>query len=265
MADLNLQGQRRAVLATRKLPVGKTVGYTLSVVGRNWVKFYVLSLIVAVIGIPSAVLLAEITQAVRLAQTTRQSPDLPPGIFGEMGATYLVQTVVSLVVFGTISYLAIRDRHGENAGLGSGVKVGLFRFFPVLGSALVLYIMMIIGFVLIIIPGIIVGAVYGLAPTLCVIERRGPFASLSRSADLTRSNRFRCIAATLILLLVPAIVSAVIQVLAVAFGGPQVKTFATLFGSFLILPIIYSFPAVLTAELKEVQEGSPPSAVAEVF
>ena len=131
-------------------------------------------------------------------------------------------------------------------------------------SALILYIMMIVGFVLIIVPGIIVGAVYGLAPTVCIVERRGPFGSLSRSADLTRSNRLRCIAVTVIVFLLPAIVGAIQSIVGVA-GGIQVKTVASIFGSFLILPILYVFPAVLVSELKHLKEGGAPSGVVEVF
>ena len=255
-----------------KLPVGATVGATFRVIGRSWVPLYAISLVLTLASLPSAYLLGKVMGAV-VAMSKAGSgvgssatvPHVAQGTYAILGSFYLVQTLLSLYAFGVVSEGTSRMLQNGSFGLTPALKTGLVRFLPMLVSAVSFYVLFVIGFALLLVPGILVGAVYGLAPALCVIERRGPFNSFSRSAALTRDNRWRCIGVTLLLMVGPIIVgSAIGGGLGVALG-PKNNAYASALANFFLLPIFYVFPAALACNLKRLKEGGGPATVAEVF
>ena len=268
----NDEGDRRRLtpLATDKLPVGRTLGDTFRVIGRGWPKFYGLSLIVLLVSLPFAVLFAQQMGDILVRAADPLRTDLPPAVpgqssWGRLGAFYAVQIVVTLYAFTAMSNGAAAMLASGRVDFGASLKAGVTRFLPMLVAAVTFYVGLIIGFVLLAVPGIIFGAAYGLAPALAVIERRGPFASFSRSAELTRGNRWRCIGVTLILLAVPAIVFAIVGQIITRSLGQQYSLIITTLINFFLLPIYYVYPAVLAYELRRLREGGAPSAVADVF
>lgn len=90
---------------------------------------------------------------------------------------------------------AIRGRIGEISLVI--LNVGLRVFF---------------GFLLLVIPGVILALAYSLAVPVAVLEERGVSASLSRSSDLTRGHRGRIFVIYLLLTVLLLIVGALWQV-----------------------------------------------------
>lgn len=257
--------------ARAKLPVGATVGSTFRVIGRAWVPLYGISLVLTLASLPSAYLLGKVmgaAVALSQAKSVGGSVTVPPvaqGTYALLGAVYVVQTMLTLYAFGVISEGTSRMLQNGLFGLAPALKTGLVRFLPMFVSALSFYVLFAIGLGLLAFPGILVGASYGLAPALCVIERRGPFNSFSRSATLTRDNRWRCIGVTLLLMVVPIIVgSAIGGGLGVALG-PKNNGYASALANFFLLPIFYVFPAALACNLRRLKEGGGPATVADVF
>lgn len=253
-----------------KLPIGRTVGDTFRVIGRGWPEFYGLSLIVLLVSLPFAVLFAQQMGDLLVLPANPSRADIPLAaqkqtLWWQLGAFYAVQIVVTLYAFAAMSDAAAAMLLSGRVGFGASLKVGVTRLLPMLIAAIVFYIGLVVGLALLAVPGIIFGAVYGLAPTLTVIERRGPFASFSRSADLTRGNRWRCIGVTLILMAAPAIVFAVVDQLITRRLGQQYSLIITTVTNFFLLPVYYVYPAVLAYELRRLKDGGAPSAVAEVF
>lgn len=259
----------RAVLA--KLPVAGTVAATFRVIGRSLVPLYAISLVLTLASLPSVIMLAKIISGLAAPLQTGAGVHgglihrpVGLGTYAPLGIVYAIQMVVSLYAFCVISDGTARMLQNGSFGLGPALKTGLVRLLPTLVSAISFYIVLAIGFVFLAVPGILVGAVYGLAPALCVIERRGPFNSFSRSAALTRDNRWRSIGVTLLLLVVPVIVAAAIGgVLGTAMG--PMRVYASTIANFFVLPIFYVYPAALACNLRRLKEGGGPAAVAEVF
>lgn len=257
-------------MPSEKLSIGLTIRDTSRVIGRAWIKLYGLSLIVLVVSLPFSILFAQkmTALAVRAGDPTRVDlhPKMPDqGVFVELAIFYAVQFLVSLYVYSAVVDAAARMLESGRIKFSESLKSGLARLLPMLVAAIVYYIALVVGFVLLFVPGVLVGAVYGLAPTLCVIERRGPFASFSRSADLTRDNRWRCIGVTLLVYAIPGIAIFVINKLITSGVGPQYSLVVSVFTNFLVLPIFYVFPAVLAFDLRRLKEGGGASAVADVF
>ena len=136
--------------------------------------------------------------------------------------------------------------------------------FPVLGQLLLVGIVAGvctgIGFVLLIIPGLILLTIWAVAAPVVVLERPGGLRALGRSRELVRGNGWRVFAVIFVLFLIVAIVSFLVA-LPFAFTGilfVVVSAVVTIFTA----PIQALGAAILFFELRGVQpaaEQVPPS------
>jgi hypothetical protein len=103
-------------------------------------------------------------------------------------AELLISLVFPLIVTGALMYGVFQQLRGQPAGIGSSLAVGLRRLLPVLGTALIVAILVALGFVLLVVPGIILACMYWVAVPAAVIEGTGPLRSLKRSSALTKGH-----------------------------------------------------------------------------
>jgi hypothetical protein len=93
---------------------------------------------------------------------------------------------------------------------------------PVLGQLILVGIVagvgIVIGFVLIIVPGLILITIWSVAAPVVVLERPGVFAALSRSRELVRGNGWQVFGVIFVLFFLVIIVSAAIEVAADSAG-----------------------------------------------
>ncbi len=256
-------------LATTSLSVGRAVGDTFRAIRRAWLPVVSLSVIVALASLPFAFLYAQ-KLGPTMAWVKAGAKGTPPvldlkALYTLVGGTYLLQIVVSLYVFGVISAGIARTMTNGRFDVGASLEDGVLRLLPMLLAAIAFYIVLVLALALLVVPGLIFGAAFGLAATLCVTERCGPLACFSRSADLTRGSRWRCLAVTLVLTAVPALVVLVVNALIVRAVGAQNNFLVAAATNVLALPIYYAFPAVLAHDLRLLKKGGGPSGVAEVF
>jgi hypothetical protein len=121
-----------------------------------------------------------------------------------------------------------------------------------------------LGVVLFVVPGLIIICMYAIALPACVIEGIGPIKSMSRSALLTKGNRWRILEVIGLLSLGIGLV-ALVGLLAKQAGGPISPRLACL----PVWAVITSFSsvaiAVLYARLRTAREGVDIDSVAPVF
>jgi hypothetical protein len=93
---------------------------------------------------------------------------------------------------------------------------------PVLGQLILVGIVagvgIVIGFVLIIVPGLILITIWSVAAPVAVLERPGVLAALSRSRELVRGNGWQVFGVIFVLFFLVIIVSAAIEVAADSAG-----------------------------------------------
>jgi Uncharacterised protein family (UPF0259) len=93
---------------------------------------------------------------------------------------------------------------------------------PVLGSLVLVGIVagvgVLIGFILIIVPGLILITIWSVAAPVVVLERTGVFAALGRSRELVRGNGWQVFAVIFVLFFLILIVSAGVELAADAAG-----------------------------------------------
>jgi hypothetical protein len=253
--------------ASAGLDIGRVIQETFQVLGRHLVTFLILALIL--VGIPRALLgVVQVSMlSTAVATMTFGGPVLYWGLLG-----LLVSVVTSVILQATIISGAASDMNGRPVSVTDSLRIGLRAFLPLIGLSILLGIAVWFGFLLLIVPGVLMALAWCVAVPVYVVEQPGVFASFERSAELTRGNRLRIFGLACLFFVAGIIISIVFGIV----GG--ILRFATA-GVFLYVqaailsPIIgaavaalgATLSAVLYVELRRVREGVGPQGLAAIF
>jgi hypothetical protein len=106
----------------------------------------------------------------------------------------------AVLLFGTFQRL-----RGQPLRVGEALRRAFARFFPLVGLGILYSLGLMVGLLLLVIPGVVVFVMWTVAVPACVVEGYGPVASLSRSAELTKGFRWKVFALVLVLSLINGI------------------------------------------------------------
>ncbi len=115
------------------------------------------------------------------------------------GPALAIQLVVSWLITAALVYGTVQDLRGRRPGLAECVGRGVTMVLPVVGVILVSWLLIAAGIMLLVVPGVVLYLLFWVAVPVAVVERPGIIASLKRSAELTRGNRWRILGLVLIL------------------------------------------------------------------
>ncbi|HLZ77402.1 MAG TPA: hypothetical protein VKQ35_20545 [Phenylobacterium sp.] len=245
---------------TGRLDIGRVIQETFAVLGRNFVTFLVLAAIL--VGLPA--LLSGYLNMTYMRAGVLFAWQSYAGSFLAAIGLYILQ--------GTVIYGTVTELNGKPASIGACLSVGLSSFLPLLVIGILSYLAIVLGMILLVVPGLMILVAWIVAVPVYVAERPGLFAVFGRSAALTRGNRWR-IFAVLILYLVAFVI---IEALAGVFGNAsRIASGAgiPMFQALLLLPLIAIASGMLTSagiatlyvELRRVNEGVGPADLAAVF
>ena len=99
--------------------------------------------------------------------------------------------VLNLMVAAAVTYGVVMELQGSRASIGKCIGVGFGRFFPVLGVSILSVILVVLGFIAVIVPGIILICMFYVATPAAVIERAGVTGALGRSSELTKGHKWQ--------------------------------------------------------------------------
>ena len=268
-------------MAGQRLDLGAVLSDTIAVTQRNLGVFALSGVILA--GAPSLLSVAVrftsrppiIPASARGVTPTFPQFTLPVVLLAVLGL------VLGLVLQAGLFYAAAKDlEDGEQVKLGELVSVGFKRFLPLLGLYILIGIAAEIGFILLLVPGIILVLRWCVAAPVLVVEGKGVFASMKRSAILTKGRRWTLFLLLVIVLLVSLVVDlGLLAVMGGIGGAAAIASFATgttpylLFMSAIVSPIIGIVFAILAGvfggtlfqHLRSDKESYTSKAVAEVF
>jgi len=228
----------------RELSLGEVVSKTFDLFRRDFVEYFVIFAIAEVV-IGLATLLAN--SVVQLPTIPTNSTDLSwvPGYFAAFVELYLIIEVATLVVVpiaeGAAIKMAAEAIEGKPVALGASVRFALSKLVWLWVLSLVVGIIVVLGFVALIVPGIILAIMFCLALPALLLENTGVFGSLSRSRELVGHRWGKTFATFLVLGLIVLVISVIVTLVSDLFGGagPVVSGFL----SALYEPI---FPIALT-------------------
>ncbi len=116
--------------------------------------------------------------------------DVLPLDDGSLIIAAVVATVLDLVITASVIHATFQTMVSRPVSLGESVATGLKRALPIIGTALLAGLIIGLGTLALIIPGVVAGCILWVAVPATVVERSGVVDSLSRSAKLTEGYRW---------------------------------------------------------------------------
>jgi hypothetical protein len=256
--------------------VGRAISRAFSVLSRNFVTFFIVT---TVAYLPVLLLIWGVAEAV-----SGSGVGIAVVVFGVLLLMALFMLSQAVVLHG-----AFQDMRGRPVSLADSLGVGLRRFLPLIGLAVVMLLVAVAGALLVGLMSFLVGMISGgliagilsgvllviaavillimwfVATPVCVVERLGPFASLRRSSQLTKGHRWKIFGLMLLMIIISVIAGQVVEYILGAVGGMILIAIGTLiwngiWGAFYAVAV-----AVTYHDLRVAKEGISIEQIAAVF
>jgi len=166
--------------------VGSVLSTSLAVYGRNFISFTIVAL---ALQLPVLALQLFLNP---LSDPTVPNPAAanPGGFLGYLGLVMLAGALCNGLTTATLVYGSVQDLRGQRASIGDCFSQAMTVVVPIVLAALVYSILVSLGMLLLLIPGLIILVTYWLYAPAIVVERLGVGGAFTRSADLTRGKRW---------------------------------------------------------------------------
>lgn len=188
---------------------------------------------------------------------------------------FLVSMVARSVVTGCITRATVAYSQGRRASLGDCLAVALERFLPVIAVSFLFGIAIVLGMILLVVPGIMLAIMWSVVVPVTVEERVGVFGAFGRSQYLTRGARWKIFALFLLLLVIGMAIGigAVLvstMTIGLSYQNPAVATTATAIVINVIVTTIAaafwsSLQTSLFVELREWKDGPMDEKLGAIF
>jgi hypothetical protein len=259
--------------------VGRVLGRTFTAIKNNWVKFSLLSIVVAGIPMFFVALLPFFISGTEGMMSGGEFSDA--ALIGTVTGSilgFVAYILFSILLQSVLVHACFKDFAGEAVSLRASFAVALKFLFPVLGMMILLMFGVMIGFILLIIPGILLLLGWYIAIPVLLVEKRGVTESLGRSWELSKGYKRWILLIVVILTVISMILSTVLSLFAMPFG--DVNT-APLLGGSVMFWLVYaaasgiaqalavminaSAVAAMYYEIRDLREGITPMSIASVF
>ena len=230
--------------------VGRVLNRTTSVFSRNFLTFFIVT---AVASAPLLVLKG-------FTDETNPGLTIALALVGILLAVVLYTLAQAVVLYG-----AFQDMRGRPVNLSESFSVGMERFFPIVGLAIIVSLLVGLASILLIVPGLILFTMWFVATPVCVVERLGPNASMRRSTQLTKGHRWKVFGLILLLVIISAVISPVVEFGLAAVAGSTVALIGSLiwngvWGAFYAIAVVVTYH-----DLRVAKEGINIDQIAAVF
>ncbi len=184
-----------SAIEDRRMSIGRVFQRAFSTISDN--PLVVLGIAVVVGGLPSAIANLLIRGIVGAPK-----PGIPDfsAIWGAILFNWTIAVVVGAIVQGALTRAAVANYEGHRASLGECLGAALRVLLPLVGVGLIFGFGVALGWILLIVPGIIIMVMWSVAGPAVVVEREGVMAALRRSQELTKGDRWKIFALFLVLL-----------------------------------------------------------------
>jgi uncharacterized membrane protein len=168
--------------------------------------------------------------------------------------------LTAVIVFGALRYL-----QGNRAGILACLGQGFHRLPAIFGIAVLTTILVMIGMILVIVPGIIIALMICLAIPVLMVENPGITGSLKRSRALTKGYRWHLFGLFLLAFVITTIVNVVgpmpFNMVLPEVVGLVVSALIQLFTTVFLAVLL----AVTYHDLRVAKEGVSTAQIAAVF
>jgi hypothetical protein len=242
--------------STRRLDIGKVLTDGLGVLARNFGPFFLLALLLE--GIPSA-LLAYAQLMVRLNPLF--------GVFGLVG--FIACLITIPMMQGALVFGSMGDLEGRSASMNECLAAGSRHWLRLLGLDFLAGLGVVIGMILLVVPGVLLALRWSVAVPTLVLEGRGIQESMGRSAALTQNHRWSIFLLGLIFFAAMIVLQIALTIIGFPFGSFHEHSAFTVVTTPLVNTctsvVVYPVATVLFRQLRGDKEGGNPEVLGEVF
>ncbi|WP_299478407.1 hypothetical protein [uncultured Roseibium sp.] len=259
MTDASL-GQPKASLG-----VGSIIGESFSILFGHFIQVIIIGFVPTLIGFVISGLLTGFNVALGIEPQEFTGP-------GSVVASIL-SVVINMVVYSITTALLVQLAY--DAKLARPIQIGRYIgpaisvVVPLAIMTIAVTILVVIGLMLLIVPGIWVYAVFAVIAPVIVIERVG-FGAMARSRALTKEYRWPIVGALVLAIILSMIISfvalfvvgliAVLGTVGLIIGVILFAAISTLGAGYISILI-----ALIYARLREIKEGVNVDQIASVF
>ncbi len=131
---------------------------------------------------------------------------------GGQAAAFLLSVLIGPLMGGAISRAAGELYLGRKPEVGSAISFTMSRIAPLLIVTVLTTLAVILGLVALIIPGFILMVRLYFSSIIVVLENRDGTDAMRRSFDLTKGHSWRLVGAALVIAIITAVVSGILQI-----------------------------------------------------
>jgi hypothetical protein len=195
------------------------------------------------------------------------------GMMGAVFASSLIGMLVAALVQAALTRAVVSANEGRPVTFGESLSTGFRVMLPLIALTILFIFAVGIGFIFLVVPGVILLLMWAVAIPVLVIERLGVFASLGRSAELTKGARWKILGLFLLLIVIYLLLSAVLAVVGLKMYSPATAAggirAANLIGSIIVSTIFNmlwgTIQPSLYVELRQAKEGVGVEDLQDVF
>ena len=167
--------------------MGRVVSRTFETIGRNAPAFLALAILAV---IPQLVLAAVLGVGTGM-RPNQIDPSKIFHMYGLMMVVGLASMIFSAILQAALVHGTISDLNGNKASFGDCLGTGIRTCLPVIGLTIVFSVAIFFGFILLIVPGVMLSIAWAVVVPVLVVEKTGVFATFGRSAELTKGHRWK--------------------------------------------------------------------------
>lgn len=198
------------------------------------------------------------------------------GLYVVMLLTWVLGLAIASLVQGVLTRATVAESEGRKASVSECVRAALPVILPLIGLSILIAIGVMVGFIFLIVPGVMLYLAWSVAAPALVEERRGIPAAFRRSWELTRGSRWKIFAVMLILYIIYYLISGLFAILSMwILGGRGLSGIGqNLSAGFVVFNLVLALitnllwgavQASLYVELRDWKDGPTVENLEEVF
>ena len=246
---------------TVQFSIGRVIGDSFGVYARNFVSFTALALLIGLIS-----LLFQLF--VFLPMMASGSTDPSQINWGLVLLGSVIPMIVNALSQAAIIYGTFQDLRGQKASIGDCIARGLASMVPVIIGSILLSLGFGVGFVLLVVPGLILLVMWWVYIPAIVVESKGIIEAFGRSRELTRGRRLHIFGLALIVGIVMLVISYALGKALQGDATGQVSIVGSII-QYVFLSVLTAFNSVLVAVgyyyLRAEKEGVDVNVIASIF
>ena len=259
----------------RSVSMGRIFSRAFGTMGSNPVTVFGISF---VFGALPGLVINLISQRLGYSAPNLASGAITPAMYWTLFAGTIVLTVAfAMLTQGALVRATAAHSEGREASFGESAMAGLRVIVPLFLLGLLLGIGISLGFLLLIVPGVILYLMWAVAAPALVEEGTGVIGAFGRSSFLTKGARWKVLGLGLIMMVIYWIYSAVIGVVMISIYGLEGLASAAQQGlplgllavsgvlSTIVTAVIATLQTSLYIELRDWKDGPATEALTEIF